>query len=270
MGNRQAHSQNASGARALASRFGGVALIAVVVLAAVCVVVAAKYIQADTKEVAATAKEFYFESDVLDDQTHQVAATEGDEGNKTATISVTLKNHADDLRFSEVDIPFTVSVVADDGTTADGVAVSPSEGKLSNGSTQDQVVTISGLQPGKTYTVTATTNDTYTKTLSGTFAVTATNADVQASLRDGVAYIEATIWASDSSATASVTYTNGLIPDNTNSLMADWKTASGQAGSGSVFLEAYSSHTLRFFKSVSSKTYAITTTGTEVSINEQA
>ena len=275
MANRRTHTQNNPSAHSTVARYGSIALIAIVVVAALSAVVAAKYLQSGAKEAAATAQEFYFESDLLDGQTHTVTATEGD-GSKTATVTITLKNHADDLRYSEVDIPFAVSVSDEDGETAEDVTITSSTGTLTKGNVNDAAVTISGLQPGKTYTVTASTNETYAKTLTGAIAVTATDNSVQASLRDGGAYIEATVWTVDYSGNVTLNYAASLIPDNTDSAMSDWKTAASSAdssassGTGAVNLDAYSSHTFRFFKSDTSKTYGVTATGTGVSINEQA
>ena len=260
MGNRASYTPTA---HTRISHFGSIALIAVVIAAALCAVVAAKYVQNASRVAPATADEFYFESDVLDGQTHEVVATEGADGGKMATVTVTLKNHADDLRFSGVDIPYTVSVEPNEG-----VAVTPSSGTLAKGSVRDATATISGLQAGKTYSISASTDSTYSKTLTGAFRVSPNDTAIKTSLRDSGAYIEAVIWTADYSGSVSVSYPSGLIPDNTDSKMAGWKTAAEGSTAQTSNLDTYESHAFRFFKSETSKTYAISASGQTVTIAE--
>ena len=82
-------------------------LILFCVVMAMSAVVAAKYIDQTKNNDAVTAKEFYFTSDILDGKTHKISA---DQSNKTAKMKVQLMNHPDDLRASEVDIHYTVTV----------------------------------------------------------------------------------------------------------------------------------------------------------------
>ena len=56
------------------------------------------------------AKEFYFTSNLLDGGTHTLAPG-------STEVTFTLGNHADELRFSEVDIAYTVTVTPADGVT---------------------------------------------------------------------------------------------------------------------------------------------------------
>lgn len=82
------------------------------------------------------AREFYFTSDFLDGGTHALAP-------ETTQVSFTLGNHADDLRFSEVDITYEVTVTpTDSGATGVTVEYGNAEKKLTQGKEQDDTVTI--------------------------------------------------------------------------------------------------------------------------------
>ena len=65
----------------------------------------AKYIQEKNAELVYEAQNFYFESDLLSDNTNQLAYTY-DTGNDTITFN--LKNNIDELRHSEVNIEYVV------------------------------------------------------------------------------------------------------------------------------------------------------------------
>lgn len=75
--------------------------------------IAAKYIHETKTTNGATAREFYFTSDLLDGKEHEITAT--DDG--TASVTFQLGNHEDSLRYSEVDIDYTVNVVQNDSDT---------------------------------------------------------------------------------------------------------------------------------------------------------
>ena len=63
--------------------------------------VAAKYMQSTPKQDTVLAKEFYFTSDLLDGETHEITALDqGEDGNYTASVTFQLMNHEDELRYS--------------------------------------------------------------------------------------------------------------------------------------------------------------------------
>ena len=70
----------------------------------------AKYFQTSTNADAVKAAEFYFTSPILNGLTHEL--TPGAD-----SVSFTLGNYEDELRVSEVDITYEVSVTCDPAST---------------------------------------------------------------------------------------------------------------------------------------------------------
>ena len=250
----------------------------VLLLALFCVciggisMVSAKYIKESvTKNNSATAREFYFESDLLDGQVHQIVPTEAGENGKTASVTLRLKNHVDELRYSEVAIGYTVTVTEQGDTQAEGVTIDPSTGTIAAGEaktgTHDVDVKISNLEAGKTYTVTAMTNNIYQKTLTGTIKVAQPDTGVYASVSDKIQYLEVTVWTTDYAGTVELKYDDSLVPDNTDTKMADATSAGGTITDSSW--GANTSHVFRFFKSDTTKTYKVATNGQEVTVSEE-
>lgn len=225
----------------------------------------AKYIkQNTTNNNSATAKEFYFESDLLDGKEHEIKPTEDD---KTASVMIRLKNYIDELRYSETAIDYTVSVTEGD-SQATGVTVDQPTGTINAGTKSHADVKLSNLQPGHTYTVKATTDNIYKKTLTGTIKVSKIDDQVYASVHDETQYIEVTIWTTDHSGEVKLSYGNiGLIPDNTDTKMKDAQSTGGTITESDW--KANTSHVFRFFKETISKTYQTKINGTEVTISEK-
>ncbi len=240
--------------------------------------VTAMYIQKTDKNDVAVAKEFYFKSDLLDGNTHTIAPT--DSG--TGSITITLMNHEDALRYSEVDIEYTVSVKEDAGSDStassngdkSSITIDEATGTISKDDVNDKAVTISGLQPGRTYTVTATTNNTYSKTLTGTIKVNAIDSALHASVADKTQYIEVNVWSVDTAhEDVTLTYCAGLIPDNTDSLMAGANTVSDEGAESSISagkLDKNTSHMFRFFKTDTSLNYNASVDGSTVTISNSS
>ena len=140
--------------------------------------------------------------------------------------------------------------------------IAAGEGK--NGQTNDKTVTISGLEQGKTYTVTATATAPYTKTLSAIIRVQQKNEELQATVTDHGNYIEVTVWTADKAKKIRlINQAVGLIPDNTDSPMKDMLTVtdtSGESQSDLIDLKSNASHVFRFFKSDAEKNYKATVT----------
>lgn len=246
----------------------------VLLLALFCVciggisLVSAKYIkQSVTKNNSVTAKEFYFESDLLDGQTHQIVSTEDSTTGKTASVIIRLKNHVDELRYSEVNIDYTVTVTEQDGTSAAGVTITNGTGSIPAGASNNIDVTLSGLQSGKTYTVTATTSNIYQKTLTGTIEVAQPDNDIYASISDKTQYIEVTVWTTDYTGNVNLTYAASLMPDNTDNKMTEAKSIDGEITDNNW--GANTSHVFRFFKSDTTKKYNVAVSGQEVTVSEK-
>lgn len=187
------------------------------------------------------AKEFYFTSNFLDGSTHTLAPG-------STEVTFTLGNHADDLRFSEVAIEYTVTV--DNGAT---VKNNTGSGTLATGDVQDAAVTISDLQDGQTYTVTATGKAVtatgtvgYSKTLTATINVADNLAHIYYHQDISEEYILLTVWnEGEQAGNVTINYTG--IPDNTNPNMTDWNTGGETAQEETVSIEPHESKVFRFF-----------------------
>ena len=251
--------------------------VALLVLFCLCIggvsLVSARYIkQTETNNNSAKAKEFYFESDLLDGQTHEIIPTENN--GTTASVTIRLKNYADELRYSGTEIEYTVSVTektnSEDGTTGNAVDTvnvaypSVAEGEdnskhtIAAGRKQYADVTISNLSAGKTYIVTAETSNVYQKTLTGTIKVGAPDTQVYAKVSNNTdQYIEVTVWTTDYTGQVKLTYSDiGLIPDNTDSMMSGMQSTGGTITSDNW--GANTSHVFRFFKETASTAYQVT------------
>lgn len=217
-------------------------------------IVSAKYIHKTENTGTITAKEFYFKSDLLDGGTHTVTAV-GD----TASVTIRLMNHEDALRYSETDINYTISIKNSDGTevTSEG---SDLTGTITGGACNDKDIAINGLQPGKTYTITASTENYYSKTLKGTIKVNSLDRDIHTAILDEGAYIEVTIWSREYTGIVKLDYCQGLIPDNTDSLLTKAQNATDDNTPAEVTLsdwKADTSHVFRFFKNDKNKNYKV-------------
>lgn len=212
--------------------------------------VLAKYIkELGTNNGVVRAYNFYFTSNLLDGRTHTLAPG-------STEVTFTVGNHADDLRYSEVDIAYEIKVLNLDGTSVTGVTIATVTSKtLKNDKVNDAEVTVSGLQAGKTYTVTAVgtgrsegqTDGGYTKTLTATIVVPEKAAKLFYHIDAYPDYILLTVWnEGEVKGSVSVTYTG--IPDNTNPNMGEWKAASETShATKDIEIKQHESLVFRFF-----------------------
>ena len=227
----------------------GQVLIALLVLSAVLSMAAvssvyAKYLRENEQNATVHTNDFYFESDLLSESGKEYSLNPG-----TAEISFTLKNFADELRVSDKDITVTLTVT-------NGATLDPQTVTLTADNKSAQVV-LSGLVDGGTYTVTATGEAGYQKTLKATFTVLSDPAAAYYHVDDDSnaheAYVLLTVWTGNLQGEVSVTPPAGLIPDNTWQGMADVKTGDDITGN----LGEYSSVAYRFFKSDKTQKYTV-------------
>lgn len=200
-------------------------------------------------EGSVRAKEFYFTSDFLNGGTYTLAPESTEE---SAEVTFSLGNHADDLRYSEVEIAYTVTVKNTDGTAADGVTVEygdPGQ-KLPCDGIRDHEVTLRNLQSGQRYLVEATGTGGYEQTLTATIEVLSTKPVVYKYLdTTSREYVLLTVWAQGYQGNVTITPPAGLIPDNTDPVMETAKTGASITDTTSFHTGSYSSHTYRFFGS---------------------
>lgn len=194
----------------------------------------AKYINDESSDGLVIAKNFYFTSNFLDGKEHTLAPD-------STSVTFTLGNHEDNLRYSEVDIKYTV-------TANNEAAIKNDTGTLAGGSINDAEVTISNLKPGTTYTVTAVGEGGYTKTLTATIVVPEKKAQLYYHEdKSSGEYILLTVWnEGDEEGEVTITYTG--IPDNTNPNMNDWKKSDNDTEvSQKVKIGPHESKVFRFF-----------------------
>ncbi|MBQ9954118.1 MAG: hypothetical protein IJO87_01630 [Eggerthellaceae bacterium] len=232
-----------------ASRIGLCVRIALVVFvaAALCGTggIAAKYIQETGGINIFTAKEFYFSSNLL-----EKGGAEYILNSDTHMLPIVLTNSDDGLRSADDPVLFEVGVAGDLAT------LSITTGTLAAGGVSEEVVALSGMIPGGTYTIAATGSAGYSKTLSATFKVSDGGKNVYKHVAlVGVNCVELTVWAQNVKGSLDVEFPAGLAPDSIDPVLAAVDNYSGGAYVASSFADAasfastYSSRTYRFFLS---------------------
>jgi len=193
---------------------------------------AAKYITGKSSDGVVRAKNFYFTSNLLDGEEHILAPD-------STNITFTLGNHEDDLRYSEVDISYEVTV--DNGAEI----TSGGSGTLAQGDIHDAEVTISNLQTG-TYHITAVGTGGYTKTLTATIVVPEKETQIYYHLDNPTGeYMRLTVWNTGDKA-GDVTIAYKGIPDNTNPNMTGWLRDESHP---QIEIKPHESKVYRFFDS---------------------
>ena len=228
----------------------------------------AKYVQTSEYNDAVTAKEFYFSSDLLDGELHEIPAL-GENG--TAEVTFHLMNHEDQLRYSRLPVSYEVTWVNEDcknqstAETENRIIGEMSAGRGGNYDTNDVEIAISGLEAGNTYRITARSVAPYTKTLTGTVRVQAQDKQVHAVLEDLGCYVEVTVWTVDCSEPITLQGADSLIPDNTDIWTQNAKTGEMQT----YEMGANTSHQFRLFKTDGTKTYKCNVVENGIEVTEQ-
>lgn len=211
----------------------------------------AKYIYNSGGMGLLSAKEFYFTSNLLTENTAKYVLN-----SKTTEISFALGNNADKLRFSQDDIKYSITVGCKSGDSypEENIKYADSEQVLSGGSVDTTSVTLEGLTMGETYIVTATGKAGYKQTLKAEFTVSDKEENVYMHLdTSNDAFVLLTVWTHNMTGPLTVITPAGLIPDNTDPILRKVYNYSGteygavQFTDNTNFTEAYSSYTYRFF-----------------------
>lgn len=174
----------------------------------------AKYIRTFETQGTVQTTPFYFESDLLAETTPEYELNPG-----VDTIDFALKNYIDTLRVCALDVNYTVTVdcVDDDSGATVKNASNASSGTLTKTVKIDEKITLSGMQNGGTYIVTAVGSNGYTKTISARITIKKPKEVAYKYLQymgDGVYHL--TIWTEDTySDDVTVTFPLGLLLDNT-------------------------------------------------------
>lgn len=217
----------------------------------------AKYIQKSTGKILVEAPEFYFTSAYLtaDNPTYELNAD-------TTQVEFTLRNSADELRYSDVDIHYAVALKKSP-ENASGKLTVPSDSLLGGSVQSTPDIILSEMAPGVTYTVTATgtvagTTD-YSQTISATFTVADNDKNLYMNVAESSGgYYLLTVWSRNISGTLSITFPAGLVPDNTNSDMASvFNKDTGDNSFTVANFGTYSSQTYRFFGTPTTGQFAV-------------
>ena len=216
----------------------------------------AKYIYNDGGKGLLSAKEFYFTSNLLTENTAKYVLN-----SQTTEVSFTLGNNADKLRYSQDDVEYTVTVECKNGGSTPSIVYADSEQVLTGGSVDQTTVTLTGLTMGGTYIVSAVGEAGYQKTLKAEFTVSDKEESVYMHLdTSNDAYVLLTVWTENVKGTLTIEATKaGLIPDNTDPILREvynydsnaYGTMTGEHAIRDAvnYQQTYSSYTYRFFVS---------------------
>lgn len=193
------------------------------------------------------AKEFYFTSNLLTESGKSYTLNPG-----TDKITFTLGNNIDALRFSEVNIKYTVTVTCDGET----VSIKNGNGTLETGDNPViKNIELDNLESGKTYRVKAVGENGYKVTLTADFTVADDGSKVYKHLdTTDPAFVLLTVWTENVRGDAKIDINKaGLIPDNTDTVMASVKNYANSNYARFEFTDEdsfgvkYASRTYRFF-----------------------
>lgn len=216
----------------------------------------AKYVWNNGGRNLLSAKEFYFTSDLLASKSEKYVL------NSTATeMSFTLGNNADKLRYSDDTIHYSITLECKSGENK--AVLNRTSGTLAGNKVSTTEITVTGLEKGKTYLITATGEAGYKRTLSAEITVSSDNENIFKYLdTSNDAYVLLTIWTENVDGIMTIEVQKaGLIPDNTDPVLEtvyNYKDGSYTAMTGSDaitdednYQSKYSSYTYRFFRNVS-------------------
>lgn len=196
----------------------------------------AKYSNERSTDKVVKAQEFYFTSNLLDGKEHTL--TSG-----STSVTFTLSNHVDELRYSDMDIEYTVTVKEN---SSDSV-ITEVKGTLEKGDTDPAKIIVSSLEAGKTYTITAKADGGYTKTLTATIVVPEISAKLFYHVENSAnGYTLLTVW-NEGDLAGDVTIEYQGIPDNTNPNMTNWQLGENASQTQKVTIKAHESLLFRFF-----------------------
>ncbi|MBR5253270.1 MAG: hypothetical protein IKV39_05285 [Clostridia bacterium] len=204
----------------------------------------AKYFQTSSNPSTFKAMDFYFSSELLDEGVHTLSPG-------VTEMEFTLRNYADTLRISEVDVKITDVTIS--GTAGAAVAYD-ADITLKSNYLEQLAVKITGLVPGGEYNITATATGGsengvggYVKTITGTIKVPAEENKLYKYFQNYGSYVLLTVWAQGYQGDVKIDIPEGVIPDNTDAVMADAVTGGIVTDTTTFNQNKYSSHVYRFF-----------------------
>ncbi|MBR4061854.1 MAG: hypothetical protein IKK01_02190 [Clostridia bacterium] len=249
------------------------AITALVVFSTLAVVgIYAKYTVGENAKGHVSAAEFYFTSDILENTPKTYTLNPGE-----TSISFEVRNYEDILRWADNDITFDIGITNTKTGSLEGVKImvngeEATQGKLthSNENATSATVTITGLENGETYTITATGSAGYVSTLSANIVVKPDENNIYYHVSPDPQgnYILLTVWTENIKGNVSVTFPGGLIPDGSDPVLYKKDIGTSFTDDQNFKDETYSSHVYRFFAPGGNATeyavgeYAVTINGT--------
>lgn len=204
----------------------------------------AKYFQTSSNPSTFKAMDFYFSSELLDEGVHTLSPG-------VTEMEFTLRNYADELRVSEVDVKITGVTISG---TAGAEVLYNTENTLEAYHLEQLAVKITGLVPGGEYNITATAtggseNGTggYVKTITGTIKVPPEESKLYKYFQNYGSYVLLTVWSQGYQGDVKIDIPEGVIPDNTDKIMEDAVTGGTVIDDETFKYNKYSSHVYRFF-----------------------
>ena len=200
----------------------------------------AKYVHNRDADIVASSPNFYFESDYL-----TATGAEYTLGSDVTSVVFALRNYADEFRFSDDDINFSLTVECLTDPSDTSATLSQNAGKIDKGAANEAPITLSNLKSGYSYRVVAIGESGFRQTLQATFTVQATEQKLYKYLESTNEYVILTVWTRDLEGDVAITFPEGLTPDNTLSGMA---SVQNTPKTFEVAYPKYTSHNYRFFK----------------------
>lgn len=227
----------------------GIGLLLIVSLLAFNGYTLAKYIFGHEQEAVFVAKDFYFESDLL--KSTDVTIPQYILQTGVNDITFVLKNHPDELRTSEVDIAYSVTLKKD----GDSNPVTKT-GTLEIDE-KNETIYFDNLAPG-TYTVTAEATAPYAKTLRAEFVVTGMDNNIRWKVNDNAQspFLQLIVQTADSDGDILISWPNGVVPDNTDALLAGAISKAGDDENYPVSMQANAEYAFVFFKEDPDRNYS--------------
>ena len=193
----------------------------------------ALYIRSNSFSGVVSSDEYYFESNLLTESGSTYELNSG-----TTKVSFEVYNYLDELRFSDEDIAVSV-------TTSKG-NVDKTTLTLTGGSKDKEVITLSNLEDGQSYTVSVTGEAGFKKTLEATFVVRSSDKKIYKYIdTSNPAYILITVWSTNESGDVVISFDGAnIVPDKTWPSLIDFNI---ESTSINLSVEKYSSYVYRFF-----------------------
>ena len=222
----------------------------------------AKYVHETEAEALIISQKFFFSSDLLANYKKDDIVLNSSANSFTFKLQ-NFEGEGDAKRTSEITVYYKVTVTDKSGQAVTGVTISSASGQLGS----DPVsITVSGLQAGNTYVITAKgyTREGddpagYIETLTATVEVAPEQTGFYKNTINEPEYVLLTVWSENQKGTLTVSVPAGLIPDPTYINEANYDQEDNVYGkfTFSVTLDPYESQQYRFFKTAGSGNVSI-------------